>query len=108
MDTIEIAEHAYPDLARRITSLVNALLAQRRPWAGRMPRSRLFTVISRCRNFLISGEHVALIDMDSLCLGDPLTDIGSLIANFHLNGIRAGSDMGRIRTIVDVFVLRLC
>lgn len=101
-DTIKIAKHAYPDLARRIISLVNALLAQRASMG--FPDAPL-TPIHRdlkMSNFLISAEHAALIDMDSLCLGDPLTDIGSLIANFHLNGIRAGSDRGRIRTIVDV------
>ena len=103
LDTIEIAEHAYPDLAGRVTSLVNTLLAQRTSmsWSDALP-----TPIHRdlkMHNFLISGERVALIDMDSLCLGDPLTDIGSLIANFHLNGIRAGSDLGSTRKIVDVF-----
>ncbi|TKB62550.1 MAG: aminoglycoside phosphotransferase family protein [Nitrospira sp.] len=103
LDTIKAAEHAYPDLAGRITSLVNALLAQRRSmcWSG-----ALTTPIHRdlkMRNFLIGGEKVALIDMDSVCLGDPMTDIGSLIANFHLNGIRAGADIGSIRKIVDVF-----
>ena len=103
MDTIELAERAYPDLAGRITSLVNALLVQRKSmdWSDALT-TPVHRDLKMC-NFLIGEERVALIDMDSVGLGDPLTDIGSLIANFYLNGIRAGSDFGRIRKIVEVF-----
>ena len=102
MDTIAAARQAYPDVEGRIASLVSALLAQRRSmgWS-----ETLTTPIHRdlkMRNFLIDGEHIALIDMDCVCLGDPLSDLGSLIANFYLNGIRAGCHRDRIRKAVEV------
>ena len=103
IDTIAAARQAYPDVEGRIASLVSALLAQRRSmgWS-----ETLTTPIHRdlkMRNFLIDGEHIALIDMDCVCLGDPLSDLGSLIANFYLNGIRASCHQDRIREAVDVF-----
>ena len=103
MDTIELAERTNPEVAGRITSLVNALLAQRKSmgWEDALT-TPLHRDLKMC-NFLISEERVALIDMDSVGLGDPLTDMGSLIANFYLTGIRAGSDFGMIRKVVEVF-----
>jgi hypothetical protein len=103
MDTIVAARQAYPDFEDRIASLVSALLTQRRSmgWS-----ETLITPIHRdlkMRNFLIDGEHIALIDMDCVCLGDPLSDLGSLIANFYMNGIRAGCPTDRIRESVEVF-----
>jgi thiamine kinase-like enzyme len=102
-DTIKVAEQAYPDFAGRITSLVNGLLTRRKS----MDWSDALTTPNHCdlkmRNFLIDGERVALIDMDCVSLGDPLNDVGSLIANLYLNGIRAESDIGGIHKIVEVF-----
>ena len=102
-DTIAVARQAYPDFEGRIASLVSALLAQRHSmgWS-----ETLTTPIHRdlkMRNFLIDVKHIALIDMDCVCLGNPLSDLGSLIANFYLNGIRAGCHHYRIREAVEVF-----
>ncbi len=55
-------------------------------------------------NFLIDGNDFAVIDMDSLRLGDPLADVGSLLANFYLNGIRAGQDFRQVEPLVDAFI----
>ncbi len=102
VDTIAIARQAYPDVEGRIASLVSALLAQRRS----MGRSEALTTPIhhdlKMRNFLIEGERIALIDMDCVCLGDPLSDLGSLIANVYLNGIQAGCHHDRIREAVDL------
>jgi hypothetical protein len=103
MDAITAARQAYPDFECRIASLVSALLAQHSSmgWS-----KTLTTPIHRdlkMRNFLIEGEHIALIDLDCVCLGDPLSDLGSLIANFYLNGIRAGCHTDKIREAAEVF-----
>lgn len=105
VDTIAAARQAYPDMEGRIALLVNALLAQRRSMGWSEPLTTPIHRDLKMRNFLIDGEHIALIDMDCVCLGDPLSDIGSLIANFYLNGIRAGCHQDRIREAVDVFCL---
>ena len=103
MDTIVAARQVYPDFEDRIASLVSALLAQHSSmgWS-----ETLTTPIHRdlkMRNFLIDGKNITIIDMDCVCLGNPLSDLGSLIANFYLNGIRAGCHHDRIREAVEVF-----
>ena len=103
LDTVRVAEQACPNLAGRIRSLVNRLFAQRRSmdWSETLT-TPIHRDLKMC-NFLIDGERVALIDMDCVCIGDPLTDIASLIANTHHNGIRAGCDDAGIRKVVDLF-----
>lgn len=103
LDTIEVAERACPDLAGRIQSAVNMLRGQRRSIAWSDPAATPIHRDLKMRNFLIDGEAVGLIDMDCVCIGDPLSDVGSLIANFYMNGIRAGSDMSSIRNNVEGF-----
>jgi aminoglycoside phosphotransferase (APT) family kinase protein len=103
LDTVEVAERACPDLAGRIKSVVSTVRAERRSidWSD-----SLETPIHRdlkMRNFLIDGGGVGLIDMDCVCIGDPLSDVGSLIANFYMNGIRARCGTGSIRNNVEVF-----
>lgn len=55
-------------------------------------------------NLLISEDKAFLVDMDSVCLGDPLIDIGSFIANLYLNGLRAGSTVTEIDQVVVCFI----
>ncbi len=55
-------------------------------------------------NLLVAVEMVYLIDMDCVCKGDPLIDVGSFIANLYLNGLREGSDISVIDGIVANFV----
>ncbi|MEK9142381.1 MAG: aminoglycoside phosphotransferase family protein [Nitrospirota bacterium] len=102
IETIEVAEHACPALAGRIKSLVSALLSRRKSmqWA-----TTWTTPIHRdlkISNFLIDGERVSLIDMDCVCIGDPLIDIASLIASTHLNGILGRCDRDGIGKVVEV------
>ena len=101
-DTIAAARRTYPDVEGRIASLVSALLMQRRSMGWSEPLTTPIHRDLKMRNFLIDREHIALIDMDCVCLGDPLSDLGSLIANIYLNGIRAGCHRDRIREAVDV------
>ncbi len=54
-------------------------------------------------NLLISDEKVSLIDMDCVCMGDPLADIGSFVANLYLNGLRAGAEVTEIDNVVAIF-----
>ena len=104
METITAAEQAYPDHAGRIAALVKVLLTERQSMAWSESLSTPIHHDLKMGNFLIQGEHVALIDMDDVCIGDPHTDLGSLIANFHLNGIRAGWGTDRIHESTEVFV----
>ena len=42
-----------------------------------------------------------MIDMDEVCVGDPLSDIGGFIGNCHLNGMISGCGESRILEIVE-------
>lgn len=55
-------------------------------------------------NLLISRDQAYLVDLDSVCLGDPLIDIGSFVANLYLNGLRAGSPVTEIDAVVGIFI----
>ena len=82
MDTIELAERAYPDLAGRIGVAGERVIGSTKSMDWSDARTTPVHRDLKMCNFLIGEERVALIDMDSVSLGDPLTDIGSLIANF--------------------------
>lgn len=102
-ETIDLARQTYPELATRIQSIVNRLLARRDclSWSN-----QIGTPIHRdlkMSNFLIDDENLNLIDMDCVCIGDPLTDIASLITDLHLNGLHAGTSSRSTSEIVDAF-----
>lgn len=55
-------------------------------------------------NVLVAVETAYLIDLDCVCSGDPLIDVGSFIANLYLNGLREGSGIPDIDGIVAIFI----
>ncbi|NOU20674.1 MAG: aminoglycoside phosphotransferase family protein, partial [Methyloglobulus sp.] len=55
-------------------------------------------------NILVEENSACLIDLDSVCLGDPLADIGSLVTNFYRNGLQAERDVAYIDVIVESFL----
>jgi hypothetical protein len=55
-------------------------------------------------NFMVNENSVCLIDFDTVCLGDPLADIGSLIANFYRCGLYAGRAISCIDSLVNKFL----
>jgi len=56
------------------------------------------------KNFLVDGEKVSLIDLDNLCHGAPLHDIGSFLAGLFYRGILTCVPVERIEKISDLFV----
>ncbi|MDC4206932.1 MAG: aminoglycoside phosphotransferase family protein (plasmid) [Candidatus Manganitrophus sp.] len=56
------------------------------------------------KNFLVDGEKVSLIDLDNLCHGAPLQDIGSFLAGLFYRGILKQTPIERIEKIGDLFV----
>ena len=102
-ETDDLAKKTCPQLTDRIGFLVHSLLT-RSETIGRA--SSPITPIHgdlKIGNMLINEGKVGLIDMDCVCLGDPLYDIGSFIANFYYNGILIGCDESRIRALVEAF-----
>jgi hypothetical protein len=101
--TVRLARKSIPELAIRIQCVVESLL-----------RSQALSAISgqttllhrdlKLLNFIYDGHRVRLIDLDTLALGDPLSDVGSLAANLYLQGIRAGTDPVLVDRVVESFV----
>lgn len=102
-DTADIAERAVPDLYAVIRDAVAGLLAATPSSAGQ----QIATVHHdlKLNNLLWDGEGIHLIDMDCVCLGDPLTDLASLIANLYLNGLREGADLQKIHSLANRLVI---
>ena len=53
---------------------------------------------------MVDENNICLIDLDSVCLGDPLADVGSLVSNFYRNGLHAGRDISYVDKIVEQFL----
>lgn len=101
-ETIALAERTYNALKPAIHQAVNALLmcSQHNADSSMTPIHHDL----KLNNFLLNGVSVALIDMDCVCVGDPMTDLASLIANFYLNGLREGETAERIHPLVNILV----
>jgi tRNA A-37 threonylcarbamoyl transferase component Bud32 len=91
-------------LGQSVQNAVNEILISRESidWGGDF-HSPLHLDL-KMGNFLIADDYVYLIDLDCVCLGDPLADMGSFIANLYLNGLRVGASVVEIDEIVSAFV----
>ncbi|OAI08720.1 hypothetical protein A1332_06455 [Methylomonas methanica] len=100
--TVRLAEQTRPELAARIDSAVAGLLADEL----NLPKPALATLHHdlKLNNFLVDGDKLGLIDMDCVCLGDPLADLASLIANFYLHGLREGDSVEEVHPLVKHLV----
>ncbi|WP_415878458.1 phosphotransferase [Methylomonas sp. TEB] len=101
--TPTLAEQVRPEWAGPIARSVNNLLDQE----PRQTPSDLATLHHdlKLNNFLYDGQRLGLIDMDCVCLGDPMLDLASLIANIYLNGIRDAASIESIHPLVNRLVL---
>lgn len=102
-ETIDLARQIYPEITSRIHALVNRLLTQRDSmrWSNQ-PITPIHRDL-KMSNFLIDSKKLHLIDMDCVCIGDPLTDIASLITDLHLHGLRAGTSSLSTNAMVEAF-----
>ena len=103
-DTITAADAQDKLLAKQLSVWVSALMAKREAlsWAEQ-PAFPLHQDL-HLGNFMMDGDDLCLIDMDTVCLGDPLADIGSLVANFYSRGFNAGRDVAYVDAIVEQFL----
>lgn len=100
--TVRLSKQSRLESATRIEGLVTGLLAQ----ATTLSKPSLATIHHdlKLNNFLVNGENLGLIDMDCVCLGDPMADLASLIANFYLHGLREGNAIEQIHPLVKQLV----
>jgi thiamine kinase-like enzyme len=94
--------HAIPSFSRTLQRIVKNLILQSQRF-GTRPLVTLHHDL-HLKNMYVRSGKVALIDLDNLCLGDPLYDIGRFIASIHTYGLMQSLPEKRVRQINDVFV----
>jgi tRNA A-37 threonylcarbamoyl transferase component Bud32 len=93
---------AIPSFSGTLQRIVNNLILQSQRF-GTRPLATLHHDL-HLKNMYVRSGKVALIDLDNLCLGDPLYDIGRFIASIHAYGLMQNVPERRVRQINDVFV----
>jgi hypothetical protein len=56
------------------------------------------------KNFFATKDRVALIDLDNICRGDPLQDVGSFVAAMHYRGLLEGRSFDEVERIAGQFI----
>ena len=100
----KIAESANPDVADEVRVAVRALKTSSERINWNAVTEAPIHMDMKMGNLLISGEKITLIDLDEVCLGDPLADFGSFIANIHLNGLCAGAEPAEIGAVAETLI----
>ncbi len=103
-DTVQAAKPQDKLLAEQISDWVALLISLRDEISW--PSNVAFPLHQDLHlgNFMMEGDNACLIDLDSVCLGNPLADIGSLVSYFYRNGLQAGRDIDYVDNIVAVFL----
>ena len=93
---------AVPPFRGTLQRIVKNLILQSQRF-GTRPLATLHHDLHLTNMYVRSGK-VALIDLDNLCLGDPLYDIGRFIASIHTFGLMQNVPERRVKQINDVFI----
>lgn len=86
-ETGQMLETIRPGVNQRLHSLVARLCA-----SCESTQTRPVTTLHgdlHLKNFLATAQGVSLIDLDCLCAGDPLQDVGSFLAGLYARGMVA-------------------
>lgn len=91
-----------PELSSSLRSLLDRLRNQVGQIGGR-PTATLHGDL-HLKNFFVTGKQVALIDLDNVCAGDPLLELGSFIASLFYRQLAQQKPAEHSRTMADVFI----
>ena len=98
---LKLIHHVRPEMARPM-ELLASHLCRTCPDLQRRPLATLHGDL-HLKNILIDEQQVHLIDLDDLKLGDPLHDLGSLIASMLYLSLLGKLDQARVqRSIVSL------
>lgn len=96
------AKRALPVLGLEIDDLVDEL--QRRWLDFRFDEAAPIHGNLFCDQILVHPDHIGIVDWDDLCQGDPLYDVGRLIAHILYLSLQGQVDRGRAVAIVDLLL----
>jgi thiamine kinase-like enzyme len=109
-----------PDIISKLET-VKTLLSRIRPSCGESLHSSIKQLIATTnnigerplatlhgdlhfKNFFVTDDRMALIDLDNLAQGDPLQDLGSFVAAIHYRGIFEGRPLQETDQIASRFI----
>ncbi|MDX2041600.1 MAG: aminoglycoside phosphotransferase family protein [Acidobacteriota bacterium] len=102
-DEVErMVEMLQPASLPKLRSLLDRLKNQARQ-IGARPAATLHGDL-HLKNFLVTGQQVALIDLDNLSVGDPLLELGSFIASLLYRNLAQAKPVAESRKLADAFV----
>lgn len=93
---------ARPECLPKLRSLIERLKRQSRQ-IGERPAATLHGDL-HLKNFLVAGQEIALIDLDNMCLGDPLLELGSFVASLHYRNLLLERPPQRGQAMAEAFV----
>lgn len=91
-----------PELSSDLRSLLVRLRNQARQ-IGARPIATLHGDL-HLKNFFVTGEQIALIDLDNVCAGDPLLELGSFIASLFYRQLAQQKPTENSRAMADIFI----
>lgn len=104
--TLQMARNASPEISSRLNHLIAQLLnIKPQPTSDRL--SPLHQDL-KLNNFLFDESALGLIDMDCVRAGEAEIDVGSLIANLYLHGLREGSSLSTCHRITNTLTAAYC
>lgn len=100
---VELVARARPDLEERLRRLADRLSAN-----TITARSGIVATLHgdlHLKNIFVGEDgEIALIDLDNLCAGDPLIDLGSFIAYLYFRAMSGGRPIGEAERIAQAIV----
>lgn len=91
-----------PELLPKLRSLLVRLRSQAKR-IGEQPTATLHGDL-HLKNFFVTDEQVTLIDLDNLCTGDPLLELGSFIASLFYRQLAQQKPAERSLAMADIFI----
>lgn len=91
-----------PTSLPKLRSLLDRLRKQAQQF-GESPAATLHGDL-HLKNFFVTARQIALIDLDNLCVGDPLLELGSFIASLMYRNLAQAKPADVSRKLADAFV----
>lgn len=98
----ETLQRSHPQVTARLDAIVSRLLKRSSELSEHRPA--LLHADLHPKNMLATASGIALIDLDNVASGPPLTDVGSMCAALYAGACFDGSHPARARAAVEQFV----
>ncbi len=91
-----------PELSSSLRSLLTRLRSQAAQISA--PSTATLHGDLHLKNFFVTGQQVALIDLDNVCAGDPMLELGSFVASLFYRQLAQQKAAEYSQAMADVFI----